>query len=206
MSMDKSDVRYTAGKIFFSLGAILFALLSFFLANKTPYFAFLVSGLALCSLGDLLLALSGERKKTANPVLFLAGALSFALTHILFCLYFLYLSSFHVSFFLLLSPLTSLFLFLLVKGKQIDGGKLTPFLYIYGLFVGMLLGLGANLLFLDPGYGKALLLFLGSFFFWVSDSILSFRSFGRKERKFLTPLILVFYFLAIYLLAGSVLA
>ncbi|MEG0778634.1 MAG: lysoplasmalogenase family protein [Oscillospiraceae bacterium] len=184
----------TATSITFLLVAFIFASHGDHLKELLWYLpAFL-----LCFCGDVLL---GNFHKTSKQGFFIAGLVSFLLGHLAFIYNFAQLQPLMAVDFII-PVLTLGIVFGLTKLKDMDIGKMTPAVYVYAFFIALLLSKSLHLL-LSFGGLKMLLLASGSLFFLLSDMLILFLYFYKKQHIAVHVFNLATYYLAMFLLALS---
>lgn len=168
--------------------------------QKPGAFAFLLVALVLCASGDVLLGIANRQKKVrARP--FLAGALSFSLAHITFCI--LYSLVARVQWYDFVLPLALVLMVLLLeKSGKIKPKKMRPVIYTYVVLVGFMASKAWSAAFIF-GVSTALgvLTMVGAAAFLVSDAILLFLYFGTSRHRFIRYANLISYYCSILLLA-----
>lgn len=201
------EKRYDTGYIIFkmtvSLGFILVACLSLIKVPFTSNFVFLIIGLALCSTGDLMLALSNELDIKLREPYFTLGVSSFGLAHLVFCFYYLKLAGFPVLLAVIPGIITLLLFRSFIKKGIFQVGDKGASLYVYAVLIGTFLGSGLNLMLREGTAHEYMLLGIGSILFWISDFSLSFRYFKPKTPAWMGVIVLGTYFAATYMIAAS---
>jgi uncharacterized membrane protein YhhN len=196
----RTNARYTVIKTLISVGAVITALV---LGNGTlGGHGTLVAGLIFCTIGDVLLAVSGELFLRFRDPYFSGGVLSFGIAHVLLCRY-LYLAAGSISWTLVFSPITFLILVAGMKMGMLDPGKYKVPISVYSFLVGAFLGFGLNTFAALGVTAVSLRLGIASILFWGSDMVLSLRYFHKGAPKALVIVLLILYFAAIYTLASS---
>ena len=189
--------RNVASIILKTTASLLFVLLGIHctrLRGQSVYAIYVVIGLALGMLGDLLLAIRFIRPEQHDRF-FVTGALSFAVGHWLYI--YAMLTKYSVSFPVILTVgivgLAAAATY--VKGKKTDAGRLMVFGSVY---MAMVVAMGAvSISAATVAPGAATLLFaVGGVMFPVSDSILSAYSFGPDKRFGLNIGVHATYYLA----------
>lgn len=197
----KTNARYTAIKTVISACAVVLALA---LGSGTlEGHGVLVAGLVFCTIGDILLALSGELFLKFIDPYFTGGVLSFGIAHILLCRYLYLAAGSTISWTLVFSPITFVILVVSMKIGMLDTGKYKVLISVYSLLVGAFLGFGLNMFVALGSSAVALRLGIASILFWCSDMVLSLRYFSKGAPKTLVYVLLTLYFAAIYTLASS---
>lgn len=148
------------------------------------FFYITLPAFLLCLVGDVLLELNhkDERKR-----FFLPGLVAFLLGHVTFVIAFNRLSPF--SWLELIIPAAAVILtFFLTRLKDMDTGKMKPYVLIYSFFVAWLLSKGIFVLITAFQAGgafpsKALFIAIGSALFFISDVIILFMMFYKKKYK-----------------------
>lgn len=164
-------------------------------------FFLLLAALLLCAFGDVLLGVANRKAANLDKRYFVAGALSFAVAHVLFVLLFAALAPFRwydwAPSVLLMGVLLAL-----DKTGSVQLGKMRPLAYVYTALIGLMFwkALGGLLFAPAPGPG-AVLACIGAALFLLSDVILLFLYFGVRRFQWLRSANLLTYYVGIYLLS-----
>lgn len=164
--------------------AACFALSLYSLFSASPYSAWrvlLCAGLFVCALGDWVLEFH-----------FIPGAALFASAHLCFASAFVALGGFTPNILcIVLLPvvLCAVFVRFMLKSARLGSAALY---LIYIAAISLMTAYAANC---------GALFLIGALLFVLSDSILGLRIFGRIKGKYLSYLIMISYYLALYLFA-----
>jgi uncharacterized membrane protein YhhN len=198
---NKINTIYIIGKMAASSGFIAAALLNHGGGTGGGDFALLIAALAFCWLGDLFLALSDEINNLKKNPQFTMGVGSFTVAQILFCWELLRLIDGQLKPTIALALIMPLVVTTLVKKQVFDCGKDTVPSVIYSVLIGGFCGLGLNYLWVCGLNGQTALMGLGACLFFLSDLTLSFRCYARYTPGWITPLVLILYYAATYMIA-----
>lgn len=199
--------RYAASLIFKSAASIVFVALGAVMFSVTAdalFGALVVAGLVFGAIGDVLLNLRKIIEKAARKI-FAAGIAAFMTGHLL---YTAALISRGPSALIIAVPLAALSCAALTPFvlKRIDvEGKLKTFGIVYMTVILFMTACAAGLLILQPFNWGHLLFAAGAVLFTLSDVILIFSLFGRKEHKTFRALNLSTYYAGQILIALSLL-
>ena len=187
-----------------ALCSSLFLLCALFAADFgvkgiTPTLLLLLAALILCAFGDVFLGVANQKAKTPSRKPFIAGALSFLIAHLLFCLLFytmlpLCWYDFILPFFMLA------LLYYLEQGKKVRLKQMRLLAFFYTLLVATMTSKALQVpLLLGYGTGMA----FGAVLFMVSDVILLFLYFGVHRKRWMRTANLLSYYVGVYLMALS---
>lgn len=158
--------------------------------------------LLLGVVGDALLAVNGFAK--TKDLFFVVGAVSFCIEHVVLITRFGILNPWSLllalGFCLLAFPVALLY----TKKEKVDGGKLQHAGEGYIAFVVFMAGSAVGTAILNFSL-PSLLFAVAGLLFTASDLILSVRMFGKDKRFLLTVLLHIYYYLAQFLIATSLL-
>lgn len=195
---------YTQAKTVCSSMFVAVCLIMFVLKNKrvTDSFLLLMTALIFCMAGDILLGLANKSEKLrVKP--FLAGAVTFALAHVLLCTLYYKWAVFGWAD-VVIPLLLVVVLYVLEKTGLVCLKKLRPVGYGYTLIVAAMVtkavrvAVGGNLTAF-----AALCTGAGSLLFFISDVVLLFLYFGTRRRKWYRYVNLGTYYAGVYLIALS---
>lgn len=182
-----------------SLGFIAIAVYSGFASGNMSFFYSSLPAFLFCFGGDVLLEVMDEK---GSKKYFIAGLLSFLIGHIMFVVAFLKLQPF--TFYEMIIPAASVILTLLLHlDKNLDTGKMKPYVLIYSFFVSWLFSKGLFVFLAQNNTATALIL-SGSALFFISDILILFLLFYKKKASVTRFLNLLTYYAAQLLLAISV--
>lgn len=190
-----------------TLTSILFLLIGLFAYHVTDdsFYLACLPGFILCFLGDVLLALAHEIDNRLKNPQFVLGVGSFLLAHVFFCCQFLLLLDWQIKWPTVISLImVGITISCTLNPKYDYGSNKIPSI-IYSFFVGLLCGLGLQLLMENPDNGMAVALGIGSVCFLASDYALSLKYFRIEKPRFLGLFVLVAYYGAMWLLSSAVL-
>lgn len=190
---------YTLIKFLTSFLFIVIATYGMFISKNTDFYFNMLPPLLMCLLGDVLLGLSND-KKSKN--LFLSGLFSFLTAHILFILGFNSINSLSLCDFIL-PLLIVLITFKLCNIKKMNVQNMRYYILIYSFFVSLLFFKSVNLVFVTTSM-KTLLLCVGSFLFFISDTIILFLYFYEHKHHLTCFFNLLTYYYGMFLIALSI--
>lgn len=173
--------------------------------SNLKYFLLIFIGLIFSLCGDIFLGIHTTNSKTKFN-LFLIGLISFSITHILYSICFVNISSLYFKV-LLFSLFLAIILFASIKlNKKIILGKITLPGAIYCFLISFMVCsslLISTVSILNPIMIS--LIIIGAICFMISDYILAFVVFYNECPKIASPLNLVFYYIGQILIALSIL-
>lgn len=171
-------------------------------SDVKQYFNLIFIGILLGFIGDFFLALKKIYKD--KEVVFLIGLIAFLIGHI-----------FYIRAFSLINPINKLdFIFAIIclaisyfifKKSDLDFGNFKYGVILYASIISLMLGKATSVLLFANNRLFASIAFIGALLFVLSDSILTFSIFGKKQDKKLSVYCHLLYFPAQILLALSVL-
>jgi len=165
-----------------------------------------IAGLGLCILGDVLLALLEFKIKDAKYNIINAGSISFFLAQSCFILaicFMIGLNGVALSIPFLFGILFVGIIYLMQKPMSLNYGKSTAITLIYSFGLSTALALSISYLIVSNFTLASILLTGGLVFFLISDLILSMIYFKENSRRILYYPNLATYYIAIILIACS---
>jgi len=199
---NKTNTVYIIGKMAASTGFIAVALIGHCTASCSAGFPLLMTALVFCWLGDFFLALSDEIENLKKNPQFTLGVGSFTVAQVLLCAELLRLIDFQIRPTVILALIMPVVVVVLVKKGIFDCGKDTVPSVIYAVLIGGFCGLGLNYLWVCGLDGHTALLGIGACLFFLSDLTLSFRCYARYTPGWITPVVLILYYAATYMIAS----
>ncbi len=165
----------------------------------------LVAGLLLCTLGDVCLALLEFNIKDAKYKIINSGETSFFLAQVCFivALSFLISSGLAIVIPLLIGMVCVAVIYFMQKPLKLDYKTSTASTLIYSFGLSSSLALSVSNLIVNGFSAGSLLLMIGFIFFFASDLILSMIYFKEKSPRYLYYPNLATYYIAIILIASS---
>jgi YhhN-like protein. len=204
MREKKVQTVYIVGKTLVSAGFMAIAIVHYF-GTPDKSLVLLLPALAFCFCGDIALAFSDELNNTKKGPQFTLGIGLFAVAHLLFCIELIRLIDFQFKPTVLFAVAAVVIVIINEKLGMLDYGPLRIPAYVYSFMVGGFCGLGINYILVCGTSAPVLMVGIGSFFFMISDLILSFRCFCKTTPpKWITPVVLATYYLATYMIALSI--
>lgn len=180
---------------------VLLGLLGFRLSNDVVFARWILAGLALGMVADILLNLRYVYEGTKSQVVFLAGILVFLLGHmayIMACLPYCPVLPFAICVGIVLAALLLYWIFQRIEAKL----AFKAFGVVYIGIITILNCIALTVLFSAPN-GHWLLFFTGTLLFLASDVILILNTFGRKKSFIMRVSNLMLYYMAQLLIAAS---
>lgn len=202
----KSGNKYFIVKCFSSS---VFVFLAIFACLETDapkeLVLFIISGLLFGFLGDAILGAKEINKVESKKPFIVAGILAFLIGHVLFSVGFIIYAGINLYVFIIPLILSIIALIGFIMLKYTVKVPLYALLVIYAFFETLMSASSGYLMSLNfnPGYIVA---FVGSIFFCVSDSVLSYIYFGpiKKYKNILVLIELTTYYSAQILIASSI--
>lgn len=204
MTSRRINTAYIIGKMIVSSGFVAWAMVNYSFFYEDGNFKILMPALVFCWLGDLFLALSNEIDNLKTDPQFTLGVGSFTIAQVLLCIEMIRLIDFQFKPTVLLAVIMPIVVYALVKKGIFDCGKDTVPSIIYAVLIGGFCGLGLNYLWIFGMNAHTVLLGVGAVLFFASDFTLSFRCYARYTPKWITPLVLILYYAATYMIASFI--
>lgn len=198
--------HHIAAKTMASVGFVMISVAGLMLGNRDmydiryAYFVALLPGLLFCMAGDIFLAI---RMLTKKIKWFAWGITMFAAAHIFF-IYFL--GEFgNYEWWTYLIPIVSVMVAYILFGlPMIDAGKAKWPCLVYSYVVTLFVVRAFGTMIVWEYSVKGVVIALGAILFYLSDVMLIFLYFGKKEYTWLHTANLTAYYLGIGLIASSV--
>lgn len=165
------------------------------------YFILIIIGILFGLLGDFFLALKKVHKE--KEVIFITGLVAFLIGHI-----------FYIIAFSLINPINKLdfvfaFIYLTItlvvfKISKLDFGNLKYGVILYSSVIALMMGKATSVLLYGGNSSISNIVFIGALLFGLSDGVLSFSMFGKKNEGKLSVCCHLLYFPAQLIIALSV--
>lgn len=204
MTSKKTNTIYIVGKMLTSTGFIAWALVNYYFFNGGSDFKMIMAALIFCWLGDLFLALSNEIDNLKTNPQFSLGVGSFTVAQVLLCFEMMRLIKFQFRPTVILAVIMPIVVYTLVKKNIFDCGKDTIPSIIYAVLIGGFCGLGLNYIWISGFNADTFMFGFGACLFFASDFTLSFRCYARYTPKWMTPMVLILYYAATYMIASFI--
>ncbi len=183
---------------------VLAAVLAYIDTGNEIFFGIL-PGLLLCITGDVALAWAHEIDNRLRNPQFTIGVAVFLAAHIVFCWEMAKIIGFHFRPTLMIAAVMAAVTLHNVLSPFYDYGKNRVASVIYSFFIGLLCGMGLNVIWImGTGLGP-MLLGIGSCFFLISDYLLSVKYFRKEKPAWTGAAVLASYYTATYMFAMYIL-
>ena len=190
---------YPAAKTIASCSFLATAIFAAAHSGAWHHFLLLLPGLLMSFGGDLAL---GFHKKTGSRLLMGTGFLFFLLAQICFCVGLSRLQPL-VWYDFIFPLLMTVVIAILNRRPYIEVKPFAPVSLVYAFCVSLFCAKGMHILFADPTAANVWL-GLGAALFFCSDFLIYFRFFCKKEFPGKRTIYLFIYYIATFLLAGSI--
>lgn len=190
-----------------SLATLSIAFLSYlcFINNTGDikrYFEFIFIGILLGFLGDFFLALKKIYKD--KEVIFMIGLVAFLIGHVFYVMAFSLVNDIGIYDFCFAAIYLAI-AYIVFKKSELDFKNLKYGVILYASVISFMMGKATSVLLFEESSVFVVVAFVGALMFVLSDSVLSFSMFGKKEDKKLSVCCHLLYFPAQVILALSVL-
>lgn len=176
-------------------GIFVYSLLK---SGQTQWFSYLLPAFLFCMIGDILLAVYKLSKKQG---IFFSGAGFFLFGHLAFISYLCHLQPLFILDFIIPFCCVGL-IFLFRHFSLISIGKPLPFILLYTFCLGLFFSKSLRMLLTIPT-ASSLYFALGSLLFFISDFILLFLHFSKRDSLWLHITNLTTYYYGMFFLAVS---
>lgn len=186
--------------LFLMLGAISFA------ETKNPIYLAMLPAYIFCFFGDILLAYAHEIDNKLIKPYFTLGVAAFAIAHIAYCIEFARLLNFRIGLIWGISILMMAIIYATTKSRLFEYGTNRRPSVIYAFLVGLMCGMGIDLMLTFGFDGIYKYLGIGALLFMISDGLLSMKYFKKEVPKAFGFWVLITYYGAMYLLSVAIIA
>jgi uncharacterized membrane protein YhhN len=183
---------------FMAMGLAALALLE----KVEPLHICIVAALLFGMLGDFFLSLRGIAKKEYVEPILLAGMLFFLIGHVIYIIVFLTLAKGFIVWLAAFLFVVPLGVYMLLKSGKISPDMPKPPILIYSLIIGAMFITALNFL-LKARSAAAVVVFVGSILFMLSDLLLGFYNYGKFEKDSPKGNFIAFIYLPAYYVAQT---
>ncbi|MCQ2554083.1 MAG: lysoplasmalogenase [Clostridia bacterium] len=199
--MYRKDLKkYTLFKSMTSAGFMLLAVISFFAKDRSIVWFF--PAFLCCFLGDYYLAIAKTENGGLDKRKFAFGASAFKFAHLVFCFGLFRLSEYRIGFlFAVFGVLSMLHTYIANKTGAIALGSGLKSNVIYSFLVASFFGFALDNAINNGFEYHTVIITVAALMFFASDTILCYKYFGKKKRKWYVAVELTLYYGAMFLLA-----